>query len=176
MKPFLATILLNVMLLPFGGSYLFLELERSKAKTYAIAAMADEENPVQMVWLRFSNEEVENDLRWEHDREFEYNGQMYDVSKRIEKGDSTHFYCYWDKLETLVNQKLADLIATHTKGGDPSQNETQLILSLFKAVYLNVLYESNLFLSNAELKRVNEIVMNYSDSEIPNDSPPPRHS
>jgi hypothetical protein len=175
LKAFLATILLGLMLLPFGGSYLFLELEKSKAKIYAQTAMAEEENPVQMVWLKFTKEQIKNDLRWEHDGEFEYNGQMYDISKREERGDTTHFYCYWDKFETLINAKLADLIALHTNGQNKDQKDDQLIVSLYKAVYLFNDKPISILTSTAELSFQSFNPLRYINADLPEDSPPPRH-
>ncbi|PIQ49062.1 MAG: hypothetical protein COW03_07065 [Cytophagales bacterium CG12_big_fil_rev_8_21_14_0_65_40_12] len=173
MKGFIATILLVLMMLPFGGSYLFLEFEKSKAKNYAQLAMANEDSKVQMVWLKFTKEQIKNDLKWEHKGEFEYKGQMYDISKREEKGDTTYFYCYWDKFETLINTKLNDLIALHTTGKS-SQKDAQLIVSLFKAVYLingNDIERSLIPIINIEYIGLNQTAYQI---DLTLESPPPQ--
>lgn len=175
MKGAIATILLILMFLPFGGSYLFLEFEKSKARDFAQLALANEENPTQMVWLKFTKEEIKNDLRWEHKGEFEYKGQMYDISRRIEKGDTTYFYCYWDKLETLINAKLNDLIALHTAGKN-KQNDTELLVSLFKAVYLTsnniieIYFPSLVVMNTAAIHNANY------NTDLKLESPPPQHN
>jgi hypothetical protein len=176
LKSIIASILLSVLLLPFGGSYLFLELEKSKARTYAQIALADEENPVQMVWLKFSKDQIKNDLRWEHDGEFEYNGQMYDISKKEERGDSTHFYCYWDKFETLINAKLADLIALHTHGQNQDQKDAQLIVSLYKAVYLSANQRTLSYTGTETTTFHSLIILKYTNPKLSQNRPPPRFS
>lgn len=173
MKGAIATILLVLMLLPFGGSYLFLEFEKSKARDYAQLALANEENPTQMVWLKFTKEEIKNDLRWEHKGEFEYKGQMYDISKRIEKGDTTYFYCYWDKFETLINAKLNDLIALHTAGKN-KQNDTELIVSLFKAVYLTSNNMIEIDFSSIVAMNKSFFQTIYYNTDLQLESPPPQ--
>jgi hypothetical protein len=172
-KGALATILLILMLLPFGGSYLFLEFEKSKARDYAQLALVNEENPTQMVWLKFTKEEIKNDLRWEHSGEFEYKGQMYDISKREEKGDTTYFYCYWDKFETLINAKLNDLIALHTAGKN-KQNDTELIVSLFKAVYLTANNIIEIDFPSLVAMNTSAIHPAHYNTDLKLESPPPQ--
>jgi hypothetical protein len=173
MKGALATILLVLMFLPFGGSYLFLEFEKSKARNYAQLALANEDSKVQMVWLKFTKEQIKNELRWEHKGEFEYKGQMYDISKREEKGDTTYFYCYWDKFETLINAKLNDLIALHTAGKN-KQNDTELIVSLFKAVYLTT--NDIIKIDFPSLVTINKSAIHpiYYNTDLKLESPPPQ--
>lgn len=137
LKATVATILLALLLLPFGGSYLFLGLEKSKAKKQAAVAMANVENPVEIIELAISKADIKTDVRWEHAREFEYKGQMYDIIDQKEKGDTIYFNVYWDKLETMVNHKLNELIALHLKGKSDQNDDSQLVVSLFKAIYLS---------------------------------------
>lgn len=175
MKGAIATILLILMFLPFGGSYLFLEFEKSKARDFAQLALANEENPTQMVWLKFTKEEIKNDLRWEHKGEFEYKGQMYDISRRIEKGDTTYFYCYWDKLETLINAKLNDLIALHTAGKN-KQRDNELIVSLFKAVYLTTNNIVEIDFPTLVAMNTAAIHTAHYNTDLKLESPPPQHN
>lgn len=135
LRPLIATILLALLTLPFGSTYLFLEYEKSKAKAQAKIILATDSDTTQMLWLKFTKNQLENELRWEHSKEFEYKGQMYDVAQKKQKGDTTYLYVYWDKMETLVNQKLKKLIALGMGGEADSQDDAQLIVSLFKAVY-----------------------------------------
>jgi len=46
-------------------------------------------------------------FRWEHSREFEFQGQMFDVARRESRGDSLHFWCYWDTAETDLKESEA---------------------------------------------------------------------
>gem|GEM_PF-402666 len=62
-----------------------------------------------LVLLKFTKEESRTLLRWEHPREFEFDGQMYDIVETIDLGDSVHYRCWWDKAETALNERLRAL-------------------------------------------------------------------
>lgn len=174
MKAPIAIILLALLTLPFGGTYLFLEMEKVKAKHHAAIVIAGEKNPVEMVHLAFTEDQMKTDLRWEHDREFEYKDQMYDIISREVKGDTTYFYAYWDKLESLINHKLNELITLHLGGGTDEKDESQLVVSLFKALYLHPNNQPVKVLKNTALLEFLEIKAIYDSALQGIDGPPPR--
>ncbi|KOF04424.1 hypothetical protein OB69_01085 [Roseivirga seohaensis subsp. aquiponti] len=176
MKATIATILLALLTLPFGGTYLFLEMERAKAKQHAALAIANEENPVEMVHLAFTEAQMKSDLRWEHDGEFEYKDQMYDIISREVKGDTTYFYAYWDKLESIVNHKLNELIALHFGGKSDQQDDSQLVVSLVKALYIQPSVQSTTFIKPIVSTQFFEIEMTYDPRSQGVDGPPPRYN
>lgn len=73
--------------------------------------MIAEINPDALVLLKFSKKEIPTKLRWEHSKEFEYDGQMYDIVDVKVKGDSIFYRCWWDHEETALNKKLKKLVA-----------------------------------------------------------------
>jgi len=81
---------------------------KREIKWKMIAGIDQEE----LVLLKFSQEETETKLRWEHAKEFEYNGQMYDIVSSEIKGDSIYYRCWWDYEETNLNKKLKKLVAS----------------------------------------------------------------
>jgi hypothetical protein len=56
------------------------------------------------VLLTFSRKDSKA-LRWEHSREFEYKGHMFDVVSKKESGDSITYYCFADEKENKVKKK-----------------------------------------------------------------------
>lgn len=84
----------------------------------------------ELVLLSFTRNEAGSLLRWEHDHEFSYQGEMYDVVEKTIRGDSVFYHCWWDKEETAVNKKL-DRLAGNTYGKDPQHNHTQMRLLSF---------------------------------------------
>ncbi len=103
--------MLFVLFAPVATIYSYLQYEKSavrrEIKGKMIAGMDREE----LVLLKFTKEETETKLRWEHSKEFEYNGQMYDIVSKEIKGDSIFFHCWWDYVETDLNKKLQKLVA-----------------------------------------------------------------
>ncbi len=69
----------------------------------------------ELTLLKFSKTEADELLHWEHDKEFEFNGQMYDIVEHGESGDSLWFLSYWDHHETKIKRKLNELISSNVK-------------------------------------------------------------
>src|SRR5690606_23325545 len=107
----IAISLLLVLFAPVMTIYLYLQFEKSairrEIKWKMIAGMEEEE----LVLLKFTKEETQTKLRWEHSREFEYNGQMYDIVSKEVKGDSIFYRVWWDHEETKLNKSLKKLAA-----------------------------------------------------------------
>lgn len=110
-KKIISILLLLVFLTPVATIYVYLQIEKAtikhKVKWKMIAGMQTEE----LVLLKFTKEETQTKLRWEHSKEFEFNGQMYDIVSTQVKGDSIFYHCWWDHEETNLNKKLNKLVA-----------------------------------------------------------------
>lgn len=90
-----------------------------------------------LVLLKFTEAEKENELDWEHSKEFEYHGEMYDVVEFETKGDTTYYWCWADKKETRLNTRLEELIA-QTLGNNPRNQENgRRVHSFFKSLYFS---------------------------------------
>ena len=86
--------------------------------------------------LVFSVRDAEHHLRWEHENEFEYQGQMYDIAERELRGDSIVFKVWPDHAETALNQSLAKLVSGVPEHHGKSPSSTELINRFFKLMYL----------------------------------------
>ena len=98
------------MIIPFSGTILFLHYEKGKAKRQ-FAELLQKKKTHEIVHLTFSEKEVEHSLRWEHDKEFEFKGEMYDILSTEKKNDSITYSCYKDKKETSINKTIVKFIA-----------------------------------------------------------------
>lgn len=77
----------------------------------------------EMTLLEIKNEDL-GKLKWKHSKEFELDGQMYDVIKK-EKGDgSIKYWCWWDNDETELNKRLNKMLVI-ALGAHPDQNERE---------------------------------------------------
>lgn len=96
-----------------------------------IAGIAEEA----LVLLKFSEPDSKTLLRWEHAREFEFQGQMYDVVKTETRGDTIYYRCWLDQKESELNQQLKHLVArTFDKDLTKQENQKRLI-HFYKSLY-----------------------------------------
>lgn len=78
-------------------------------------------------------------FQWKHSREFRFLGEWYDVVQSEQMGDTTYYYCFHDKKETVLYQKIQKTADNwlHTK--EKSKHSKSLALyELFKQTYLSV--------------------------------------
>ena len=91
----------------------------------------------QLLW-KFSIEDARLKLDWEHSREFEYKGEMYDVIRAETKGDSIWYWCYWDRKETKLRKELNVLLVNLMGPGQQNKNEGRQLNDFFKSLILPV--------------------------------------
>jgi hypothetical protein len=120
---------------PLVATFSILQIQkkmiRKEVKHRMIAGMQLDE----LVLLKFTAAESENNLRWEHSKEFEYRDQMFDIVKQETKGDTTYYWCWLDDRETQLNKQLDALVA-EILGGHPQSKEKQdKLTDFFKKLY-----------------------------------------
>jgi hypothetical protein len=121
---------------PSFGSLTWLNLRkaivRNEVDRRIVAGVEDGD----LVLLKFSKDESRTLLRWEHSREFEYDGRMYDIVETWAVGDTVYCRCWWDREETELNDRMRVLAARAMgdapKIGDPGDTPgSSLRSSLF---------------------------------------------
>lgn len=137
----LLSILLALSLVaPFLGTGGWLHKEkcarRNEVKHQILAGM----DKADLVLLKFSQKQVNTELRWEHAGEFEYQSQMYDIVESSLQGDSIYYWCWADQAETVINQRLDDLIemallSKTTNDRDQQQKQQKHVIDFFKSLY-----------------------------------------
>jgi hypothetical protein len=135
LRPLIGIFLIMVLSAPFIVTFTCLKVQqklvRKAVKRSLIAGLDKEE----LVLLSFTKAQTETELRWEHSKEFEYRGQMYDIVETCTEGDSIHYRCWWDHAETALCKKL-DALATVAWGHHPKQKQhTTHLLSFLKTLY-----------------------------------------
>lgn len=99
---------------------------KKAAKWKILRGLSDDE----LTHLEFSKEEANRLLKWKHDKEFEFDGIMYDIVRIEESADSVNYYCWADTDETLIVHKIKSLL------GEKNQKEKKdfsRMLNLFLA-------------------------------------------
>lgn len=129
----------------------------------------------ELVLLKFKKSEINSKIKWEHSKEFEYKGEMYDIAKMEIKGDTIYYWCWWDYKETELNNKLDNLL-NFVLGHDTKRKESiKLVEKFYKSLYCNPLpdwdnYPSLTLLTSIPFKN------NYKTTSYPPPVPPPQIS
>lgn len=135
MRSIYSVIFLILMVLPFVGAWIWLEGRMHAARYDARIAMSATDQEESLVLWKFTQQEVNTVLRWEHDREFEYDGEMYDVVRSEAHGDTTWYWCHHDRKETKVRKALASFVAAWMGAGPQQQQDQQRLFDFFKSLY-----------------------------------------
>lgn len=89
----------------------------------------------ELVLLQVSKTDAKTLLQWEHDTEFEFHGQMFDVVEVLAKGDSVAYRCWPDKEETQLNEQLAQLVSGEWESHPAKQDSQKQLLDYFKSFF-----------------------------------------
>lgn len=115
------------------------KLVKKEIKRKIIAGLDKQE----LVLLKFSTKETQTLLRWEHAKEFEFKGEMYDVVETKITSDSIHYWCWWDFEETALNKKLFELTSL-ALNNNPQKKETQnQLINFYKSLFFENFYGSD---------------------------------
>ncbi len=119
----------------------------------------------ELVLLKFSEKDKQNLLKWEHSKEFEYLGEMYDVVETNTVGDTTFYWCWWDYEETKLNKQLSKLV--HAAWGENPLNRenNKRLFAFFKLLFYTDSENNSLF-----AVRDSECESLYTTEQLP--SPP----
>lgn len=135
MKKIVPFFFMVLFIAPFYGTYLYLSLQQ-KAIQEAVQRKLEEGIHVnELVKLTFLKKEIPKLLKWEHGKEFEYNGQMYDVVEVTDVGDSLQYLCWWDKAETATKKNKQKLLHTRIDTSNPVKHIPLTFSDYYKSIY-----------------------------------------
>lgn len=174
LRKILAILLLACLVLPVCGLFLWMKIEkhsiRKEVKESIIAGMSKTD----LVALEFNIEETTKLLKWKHSREFEYEGQMYDVVEYEITGNYITYWCWKDDKESEINKKLDNLV-TDAIGQNPQARKNQLrFLNFLTSLYPQSLFAWKPLSSGFELDLTSICFMNYISLAVSPLSPPPK--
>lgn len=136
MKTPVGIILLICLTLPYVGTYSWLEYEkhrvREEVKERILAGLDKQE----LVLLKFTLAESMSELSWEHEREFEYKEEMYDVVEKEFRGDSVFLWCWRDREESDLNKRIEALIKQESEESTPAKEHRTNLDNFLHSPYL----------------------------------------
>lgn len=176
MKKIISIALILSIAAPFWITFSIIQLQKYSLKKEVKKQIINGLDKKDLVLLKFSKEETDEKLNWEHSKEFEYSGVMYDIVESKTEADSVYYWCWEDREETELNIKLNTLVEK-AGGPDKYNNENLKRLSNF----LTTLFYSNKNPFDLDRnKNVSTLLSYYSNnySSLVSDPliPPPRVS
>ena len=175
MKKLLPLFLLLCLATPFWLTYSFLKAEKHQLKRSIKHQIIDGIDKSELVLLRFSKKETKEKLDWEHSKEFEYQGEMYDVVNKIETTDSVAYWCWWDYEETQLNRQLAGLLLTTWQENKTQQHQNDLLIQYTKNWLSENLIAPRIKTQDGFCINHNTLYFNfYSNFHSDVSSPPPK--
>ncbi len=142
-----ATLLLFCLVAPACVTYSWLQYRKAVVRKEVKRRMKAGLKPSELVLLKFTKSESQTKLHWEHAKEFEFAGQMYDIIETEIKGDSIFYHCWWDHAETMLNKQLKNLLADALEK-DPKNSESQKrLLHFYKSLYFANIPVNQVFVS-----------------------------
>ncbi|MFT6868530.1 MAG: hypothetical protein ACJA08_003384 [Cyclobacteriaceae bacterium] len=164
---------LLILIAPAMLTYSWLQYKRHQVKRTVKWDLIGLTSVNDLELIKVAKHEVDTKLRWEHSKEFEYEGEMYDVVNTETRGDTIYYVCWWDHEETKLNRQLKLLLAM-ALNQDTQQKEKQIQFYIFlKSLYYqandnwNVAYLQNKSTSN------DHYLVDFQSRKTPPPTPPP---
>lgn len=142
------------MVLPFAGTFLVHKIQKKQIKRTIKRKIIAGIDKSELVLLKFTEKEKQTQLRWEHSKEFEYRGQMYDITDFQAVGDTTYYWCWWDYEETNLNKQLNKKLSESLEGNPLNQKRQLKLFSFLNTLFWDQIQisipENFFFLSKTE--------------------------
>lgn len=130
-------LLLLCLIVPIAITFTFLHNQKKQIKQEVKQQIINGINKENLVLLKFSKIESKSKFHWEGFKEFEYNGQLYDVVEKEIKGDTLYYWCWPDYEETEINKKIDNLVS-YVLGHEKQRKESQKrIENFYRSLYFN---------------------------------------
>ncbi len=122
-------------------TYLWLNHQKKQIKRELKGKIIDGIDKSELVFIQLSKAEAREQLDWEHSKEFEFKGEMYDVVEFEETADSVKYWCWWDHEETKLNLHLAEIV-NNLLGNQPDKKEKQQnLISFYQSLFSEKIFQ-----------------------------------
>ncbi len=176
-KKFLPIFLLFILIAPAFLVGSVFHFEKKELKNTIQERMIAANDGADLIVLKFTNAEVKN-LEWEDEKEFEYNGKMYDILESWNDQHFIFFKCWLDAEETELEEKLKKMVAKAFSKDKKNRDKGNQFYSFIQSFYFTDL--TSFSLSNYSATSAVTINSNYlfqiTSAGYSPPSPPPRFS
>lgn len=130
MRKWFSIFLVITLTTPFVGLFGWFTIEkhmlRKEVKHQLMSITSNED----LKTFQFDYDDTLKLLTWEHEKEFEYKGEMYDIVRRSYSKGIVTYHVWWDHEETVLNQKL-DRLTTSLFNTSPEKKRTSQQMYFF---------------------------------------------
>ncbi|MGJ3236509.1 hypothetical protein [Marivirga sp.] len=159
---------------PAMVTYLYLTHQKYRIKREVKWKIIEGVDKTDLVLIQLTKAEAKEKLDWEHSREFEYEGEMYDVVEFEETKDSVKYWCWWDYEETTLNKNLAAVV-NNLLGNHPDKKEKeQKLISFYQSLFLEKVFQWQALQFARLPNSFTEYELIFKDYINPIPSPPPQ--
>lgn len=173
MKRFLTCILALSLFAPLGCTYFYLQWQKKQVKRAVKHRIIEGLSRSEMCLLRFDKKTIDQEVEWEHSKEFEYKGVMYDVVESSSTKDSVFYWCWKDDDETALNQQLTALLNLQLENQPIGNDANEKLVQYYKKLFF-----SNKSIELAKLNGISNIDYywsnNYQSLSTSPHYPPPK--
>ena len=134
-------ILIATLIFNGGGAIIFFHFLKSDIKR-EIAEYIEHELSLDEITALSINHENINNIRWINDEEFIYKGYYYDLIEKEKNGERIILFCYKDKKETEVNNKMIGYLE---KSNESNSKKSSKSINILINLYFNKIETINHF-------------------------------
>jgi hypothetical protein len=128
---------------PAAVTYIWLQQRKAVVRKEVKWKMIAGIDKSELVFFQFFKKESQTKLKWKHSLEFEFNGEMYDVVKKITSSDTIQYWCWWDHEETKLSKQLSKLLVGAFQSDVPSKDKKQEIVTFYKSLFCSEVFSWN---------------------------------
>lgn len=135
MKSVFSIALVVLLFLPLWGTFGYLKVQKKQVQKSVKRQIMKGIDREELVYMAFSQRDLETKLNWEHAKEFELNGEMYDVVDRIETADSAFYWVWWDNEETELNRRVKRIAKSIFGSSPQQQDQCQYVQHFYNSLF-----------------------------------------
>ena len=174
LKKTLSISLLLIIAIATLFPFAYLKMERKAIRKTIKHKIIDGIDKNELVLLVFQKNEINQQVKWKHSKEFQYKGEMYDIVETEFKNDSVYYWVWWDKEETALNQKVASLVRQNFAQNPYQNNKNQLITTFFKTLFFHQEKTQRNLVLNDEIAHFTPYFQDFSFWQQTPPTPPPK--
>gem|GEM_PF-2920453 len=162
MRAIVSIFLLTLFTVPFFWAPTWLSMERRQIQKHVRNQILPSVEESELITFTVLQEDTATRFKWEHAKEFEFEGKMYDIVKRKQDGNTITYLVWQDDKETSINTQIKQLTNNIFNSSSNTSNSQLSFQLLIKSLHAG----SSMQVDNSHLIRSIKPPF-YNQKEIP---------